>query len=60
MSSLLKAQGAGLGAKATAMLSTIDSTIKTLMMRNTVRRQSRRERPLFVFATNRFSWLGCA
>jgi hypothetical protein len=60
MSSLLKAYGAGLGAKAKAMLSTIDNTIKTLMMRNTVRRQSRRGRPLFVFATNRLSKLDCA
>jgi|GEM_PF-4748701 len=35
-----------------AMLINIDSTIKTLMMRNIVRRQSRRGRPLLDFATN--------
>ncbi len=34
-----------------AMLISIDSTINTLMTRNTVRRQSRRWRPLFDFAT---------
>jgi hypothetical protein len=50
-SSLLKAYGAGGGAKATAMLINIDSTIKTLTTRNAVRRQSRRWRPLFDFVT---------
>jgi hypothetical protein len=48
--SLLKAQGVG-GAKAMAMLISIDSTINTLMTKNVVRRQSRRWRPLLGFAT---------